>query len=248
VFYGPPGVGKTSLGAAIPGAVFLVDDKEDGINTLKASKLVAQNIPVFPPATCWGDVLGIVDALATNEHKHKCLVIDAAGGIERHCHQYVVDTEFNGIWGEKGFSSYAKGYEVSLPHWREFLNGLDRLRTDKNMSIILLAHSIVKPFKNPSGTDYDRDQPDIHPKTWAVTHKWCDLVLFGNYYVEVDKAGGRAKGKGGQDRIMYTEYTAAFEAKNRHGLPNEISMGNSGAEAWANLVLALKTAKDSHSG
>jgi hypothetical protein len=248
VFYGPPGIGKTSFGASIPGAVFLIDDKEDGINTLKSSGLISSKIPVFPSASTWADVLGIVDSLVTGEHQHKCLVVDTIGGLERLCHEHVVRTEFNGEWGDRGFGSYAKGYEVALPHWREFLNGLDRLRTDKNMSVMLLGHSIVKPFKNPSGPDYDRYQPDIHPKTWAITHKWADLVLFANYYVETSKEGGRTKGKGGQDRIMYTEYTAAFEAKNRHGIPNEINMGTSGSDAWGHLVAALKSAKEANNG
>lgn len=244
MFYGPPGIGKTSFGASIPGAVFLVDDKEDGINTLKSSNLVSKSIPVFPPATAWVDVLGMIDSLATGEHNHKALVVDTIGGLERLCHEHVVKTEFNGEWGDRGFASYAKGYEVALPHWREFLNGLDRLRNDRSMSIMLLGHSIVKPFKNPNGADYDRYQPDVHPKTWAITHKWADLILFGNYYVQTTKEGGRTKGKGGSDRVMYTEFSAAFEAKNRHGLPDEISMGTSGATAWGNLVSALKAAKE----
>lgn len=248
VFYGPPGIGKTSFGAAIPGRVFLIDDKEDGINTLKSSRLVQADIPVFPAVSNWADVLGTIDALATGEHAHKCLVVDTIGGLERLCHEHVCRVEFNGEWGDRGFGSYQKGYEVSLAHWREMLNGLDRLRTDKGMSIMLLGHSIVKPYKNPSGADYDRYQPDVHPKTWAITHKWADLVLFGNYFVETTKEGGRAKGKGGQDRIMYTEYTAAYEAKNRHALPNEISMGTSGNAAWANLITALKTAKEQANG
>lgn len=243
VFYGPPGIGKTSFGAAIPGAVFLIDDKEEGIHTLKSSRLVSDSIPVFPPATSWPEVLGMLDDLATRDHSHKCLVADTIGGLERLCHEYVCRTEFNGEWGDKGFASYSKGYEVALPHWREFLNALDRLRTDKNMSVMLLGHSIVKPFKNPNGADYDRYQPDIHPKTWALTHKWADLVLFANYFVQTTKEGGRTKGKGGQDRVMYTEYTAAYEAKNRHNLPGEISMGTSGPEAWGNLVTALKASK-----
>jgi len=38
------------------------------------------------------------------------------------------------------------------------------------------------------------------------------------------KEGGRVKGRGGQRRLIYTEYDAAYEAKNRMGLPSEIDM------------------------
>lgn len=245
VAYGPPGIGKTSFGCASPSPVFLIDSQEDGIGTLKASKLVAADIPVLPPCNSWEDVLEALTALAQGEHKFKTLVIDTLGGLERLLHEYVCREQYKGDWGDKGFTSYARGYEVSLPHWRDFLNKLDRLRSDRTMSIIALAHSHVRPFKNPEGEDYDRYIVDMHPKTWAVTHKWADMILFANYYIQAEKERGqsRAKGKGGQIRFFNTEHHAAYDAKNRHGLPAEISMGDSGQDAWENLVTAIKDAR-----
>lgn len=243
VVIGPPGVGKTSLGAAAPKPVFLIDSQEDGISTLKASKLVAADIPVMPPVSTWQDGLDALASLESGEHDFRTLVIDTLGGFERLCHEFICQSEFKGIWGEKGFSSYARGYEVSLPEWRTFLNRLDRLRSERGMLIIALAHSLVRPFKNPEGEDYDRYIADMHHKTWSVTHKWADMVLFANYHVEVEKEGGRNKGKGGQRRFLNTEHHAAYDAKNRHGLPPAISMGESGAEAWANLVNEIKAAR-----
>lgn len=242
IAYGPPGVGKTSLAAAIPNAVFLIDDKEDGISTLKASRLVAPSIPVLPPVSRWEDVLGSIRQLASAEHKFKALCIDTLGGFERLCHEYICRTAFNGDWGERGFAGYQRGYEVSLAEWRLFLDALDKCR-EAGMSIMCLAHSVVKQYKNPEGPDFDRFVPDMHHKTWSLTHKWADMVLFMNYHVEVSKDGLRAKGRGGQNRFLYCEYHAAYEAKNRSGLPDEISMGTSGKEAWANLRAALVEAR-----
>ena len=242
IAYGPPGVGKTSFAASIPGRVFLIDDKEDGINTLKAAKLADADIPVLPPVKQWEDVLGVLRQLATAEHGYKALVIDTLGGLERLCHDFVCRNNFNGEWGEKGFAGYGRGYEVALPEWRLMLNALDDCR-GRGMSIMALTHSIVKPYKNPEAEDYDRFVPDMHHKTWSLTHRWADMVLFMNYYVEVAKDGLRAKGRGGQDRVMYTEYHAAYEAKNRSGLPSEIEMGDSGKQAWGNLKAALAEAR-----
>lgn len=239
VLYGPPGIGKTSFGAATVKPVFMIDDQEDGINTLKASKLVDAQIPVLPPVSQWADVLGQAESLAAEDHDYKTLVVDTLGGLERLCHTFVCDRDFNGDWGEKGFASYAKGFDVSLPEWRRLLIAFDRLRNERRMMIVGLSHSIVRPFKNPIAEDYDRYIVDLHHKTWSVTSKWADMVLFANYYVAIDKGKrgkDRPKGKGGQDRVMHTEYEAAFDAKNRHSLPSEITMGTSGKEAWANLV------------
>lgn len=243
IAYGPPGVGKTSIGAAIPGCIFLVDDKEDGVNTLKTSRLIAQDVPVLPAVSTWEDSLECLRQLSTQKHKHKALVIDAAGGFEKLCHDYVCRTRFHSDWGEKGFAGYQRGYETSLPEWRLFLNLLDSCRGN-GMSILLLAHSIVKPFKNPTADDYDRFVPDLHHKTWSVTHRWADMVLFLDYYVEVTDDGGRAKGRGGQQRTMYTEHHAAYEAKNRCGLPPEIGMGESGMQAWNNLKTAITQSRE----
>lgn len=242
VVYGPPGIGKTSFGAAVPGCLFLIDDKEDGIGTLKASKLVQADIPVLPPAARWEDVLGMVRQLSQGGHDHKCLVIDTLGGIERLCHEFICRTQFNGEWGDKGFGGYQRGYEVSLSEWRLLLNALDDCRA-AGMSVMALAHSVIKPYKNPEGDDYDRFVPDMHHKTWSLSHRWADMVLFLNYYVEVTSDGNRSKGRGGQSRTMYTEYHAAYEAKNRSGLPTEIDMGGSGEEAWGNLKAAITEAR-----
>ena len=43
---------------------------------------------------------------------------------------------------------------------------------------------------------------------------------------------------------MYTERSAAYDAKNRLGLPGEIEMGNSAAEAWAEFMAAIKAGRE----
>ncbi len=246
VMYGPTGIGKTSFGAATIKPVFLIDEQEDGVNTLKASRLIAEEIPVLPAAKAWADVMGQIEELAFEPHDYKTLVIDTIGGLERLCHTFVCSRDFRGDWGEKGFSSYQRGYDIALPEWRKLLAGLDKLRNERGMMIVALSHSLIRPFKNPAAEDYDRYTVDMHHKTWAATSKWADMILFANYFVAIDKGKSnreRAKGKGGQERILHTEYEAAFDAKNRHGLPTEISMGNSGHEAWNNLVTAILSAR-----
>jgi hypothetical protein len=54
---------------------------------------------------------------------------------------------------------------------------------------------------------------------------------------------GGAKGKNGQIQFLNTSHHAAYDAKNRHGLPAEIPMGDSGKEAFKNLVNEIKAAR-----
>jgi hypothetical protein len=238
--YGVAGIGKTSLVASIPGVIVLHTADEDGITTLKTYGQVPQSVPQMPPVTNWLDCLDMLDWLATAEHGYKVLALDAMGGFERLCHDEVCRRDYRGDWGTHGFLHYHKGYETALTDWRLFLAALDRLRDERGMSVMLLAHSQIETFSNPEAEDYDRYTPAVHKKTWAVTSKWLDVVLFLNYVVVVDSDG---KAQGGQERVMFTQYHPAYEAKNRLGLPSEISMGTSGAEAWSNLSTAVKAGK-----
>jgi hypothetical protein len=244
VLYGPPGVGKTSFGAQMPKPIFLVDYQEDGINTLKIGRLVSEAVPVLPAMSDWGSTLSVLQSLATDEHDYKTLVIDTLGGFEALCHDYVCRMHYNGNWGETGFTSYQKGYETSLPYWREFVNSLDRLRDERRMSILALGHSIVKPYKNPIGDDFDRFTIALHHKTWTITERWADMVLFYDYFIDTRKAeGDRVKGQGGDTRVLRTEHCAAFVAKNRHNLPDEIMAGKSPEGAWGALSDAVVAAR-----
>ena len=69
--------------------------------------------------------------------------------------------------------------------------------------------------------------------------------MFANAEVEVrTDRGNDKKGKAvSQTRVLYTEGSAAWHAKNRHNLPAEISMGTSASECYQNFVEAIKNAK-----
>ncbi len=243
VIMGPPHVGKSSLAGNIPGILAMPFAQENTWGLLKESGAVPKSLPVLPPIASWNDLLAVLDSLSAGVHQYKALALDTLGCAERLCHEHVCQEFFKGEWGERGFGGYQRGNEVALAPWRTFLTALDRLRDERGMSIVLLAHTRVRNFKNPAGPDFDRYCADVHDKTWALTHRWADAVLFANYFVTIDDKGIRAKGKGGQQRILYTEYDAAFDAKNRFGLPAEIEMGSSGAEAWKNLAAAIKASR-----
>lgn len=242
MIHGPEGSGKSSLGARFPKPIFIQTKGETGIETLIDSGQVG-DVAHFPECMDWNDLLGIVSELTEGEHDYGSLIIDTANGAERLCHEYVCARDFANKWGKDGFTSYMAGFEVSLADWRGFLNALDRLREQRKMPVVLLCHTKVKSFKNPEGADFDRYQPDMHEKTWGLTHKWADAVLFLNFETFTEKDGQRSKGKGGQQRVLYTERHAAYDAKNRLGLPSEIDLGTSPTEAFTAFTNAIKAGR-----
>ena len=243
VVYGPSGIGKTSLGAEMPAPLFL-QCGETGLETLINSGQLAET-PYLPEFTDWTALLESLAWILSSPRVYKTLVIDAAGGAERLCFEHVCELDFDGDSSERGFAGWQRGFETALADWKKFLIALDSIRLQRKMTIVLLAHSKIASFKNPSGPDYDRYVPDISPKTWSLTHKWSDGVLFWNFETQIgqvqeNKKSGTKKGKLlSQSRILYCQSTGAYDAKNRLGLPPEIDMGKSPQQAWAALKGAL---------
>lgn len=61
-------------------------------------------------------------------------------------------------------------------------------------------------------------------KVAPLVKEWVDILLFANYKTLVyatDDKGKKHKASGGQ-RVMYTAHHPCWDAKNRHGLPEEM--------------------------
>ena len=244
IIHAVEGFGKTSLAAQMPKPVFIQTRGETGLDTLINNGQLSDT-PHFPEAMTWFDLLGQIDSLLSDNHDYRVFALDTLNGAERLCFEHVIAAQYEG--STSNFLDFAKGPIVAQDTWKELLIRLDRLRTERNMTIVLLAHTKVTAFKNPEGADYDRYQADMDKATWSQTHKWADAVFFGNYHTQVEgsktnkKTGIMSKGKGvgGAMRLLYTQRDAAWDAKNRMGLAAEIDCGSSPAETWANLKAAL---------
>lgn len=243
LLYAVRGWGKTSLAAHAPNPIII--PTEDGIDTLIDAGQVPET-PHFPQVQSWEELLADIQALLDSDHEYRTVVLDVMDGCEALCHKFVCERDYSGDWGKRGFANYNQGYSASIPEWKRLLGMLDRLRSERKMAVFCLSHAKIRTFKNPLEADYDRYMGNMHETTWTITADWSDVTLFGNFEVTVDAAAGAAKGKGkgGQSRIMYTQHHAAYDAKNRLGLPEEIEMGKSPAEAWANFKSAIKAGRE----
>ena len=236
--------GKTTLAAQSP-SPFILMAGDNGYDTL----LSAGSVPQLPAhyTDKWLDAMAVIDHLANNKHDRKTLVIDGVTGLERMCHEYVCERDFSGDWGEKGFGSFQKGYEISVTEWLRMLQRLDVLRA-KGMNVILLGHARTKAVKNPMGADYDRYEPECHAKTWAATAKWTDAILFGKFHTIVDvtrreasKKLAEQKGKatGGTQRVIFAEPNDAFVAGQRYGMESNVWL-NDRDSMYSTLAAAMK--------
>ena len=220
LIFGIEGVGKSSFGADSPKPIFL--GAEDGTAQLDVER--------FPTPETWQDVLDAVRVLETDTHDYRTLVIDTLDWAEPLLWKHICERDGKADIEEYG---YGKGYAAALDEWRVFLGALERLRKVKGMHIVLIAHSWIRPFKNPEGEDFDRYELKLHAKAAGLIKEWADAVLFANHETLVAKDGKtkRTRGVDTGARLLFTERRAAYDAKNRYGLPPTLPLSWSDFEA-----------------
>lgn len=212
LLYGVDGIGKTTFAANAPAPIIL--GTEDGTAKLPT--------PRFPEPRSWMEAIAALDELAAAEHDYRTVAIDTLDWLEPLCWEHVCagKVQKNGRPVESIEDiGYGKGYLVALDEWRVLLSKLDHLRNSRGMLPILIAHSWIRPFRNPEGEDFDRFEIKLHAKAAGLIREWADVVLFATHEQYTHEINGRSKGISTGARIMYTERQAAFDAKNRHHLP-----------------------------
>jgi len=248
VIYGMPGIGKTSMAAATPSPIFITGPFDQGVETLKSTGQLSSDIPNLPACRNMADFHSQVEWATTAEHDRKTLVIDNIGDIMDLLHAEVKRRDFKD--DQTAYASYEVGARVNAPNdVRTMLSALDRVR-DRGMSVILVGHARIQEIKDPSTANYDKWLPDMSKYSWPLISRWADLVVFQNFVTYVvgsnKEETKKGKARGGQERVMYCTNHASYEAKNRHNLPDEIPMGDSGVSAWTNLINAIKEGRNSN--
>jgi hypothetical protein len=209
---GPEGIGKSTFGASAPAPLFI--SQEDGLTGL-------DHVARLTPES-FADVLAIVDELTANGSEYKTLVIDTMDWLERSIHSYVCTRDGKASIEDYG---YGKGYKVAEQELVLLLSKLDALRQRQKMGIILLSHVHIKPFNSPDGTAWDRYENKGHKGFTGILREWPDACLFAVYEVfkSKEKGSDREKVIGG-DRIIHTQWSPGWDAKNRLGLPETLPL------------------------
>lgn len=220
LLHGPEGIGKSTFAANAPAPIFLAG--EDGTAELDAVR--------FPEPTTWTDVLDAVNELATVPHDYQTLVTDTVNSIEPLCWQHVCEKHGFKTIEAPGFG---KGYLAALDEWRVLLARLEHLRTTRGMTLIFLVHTVVRNFKNPEGEDFGRYVPKINHNAASLLCEWSDIVLHAKHEQFTHEVNGRARGISTGERVLCTQRTAAYDAKNRHDLPAELPLD------WQSFAAAL---------
>lgn len=216
VLYGTHGIGKSTFASQAPNPVFI--QTEEGLDAI--------NVTAFPLCQSFEDMLDAIGSLAQEDHEFATVVIDSADWAEQLIHKRVAKDNNVATIDAIG---YGRGYKAATDYWKQLLDGLDHLRSDKNMQVILLAHTQVKRFDDPLADPYDRYQLDLHHGSASLISEWCDILMFANQQYSTVKSDvgfnqkvTRAVGSG--MRLLYTQERPGWQAKSRWPLPDQLPL------------------------
>jgi hypothetical protein len=228
VLYGVPGVGKTALAAEAPDSVWIQFQGE--------KPPVGVELAGWNDVTSYQDVVDSIGSLISDEHGFKVLVIDSVSGLEGAIQK---ETCARNGWQNIEEPGYGKGYVASAAIWAELLDGLNALRSEKNMVIVLIGHCEIFRFDSPTTDPYSRYKLDVHKSALPLIEAGTDLIAFINYQISLkEKEVGFGKkvghAEGGGLRVIYTEERPGFIAKSRLGTPPMLTFKK--GEGWSALA------------
>lgn len=212
VMYGVEGIGKTTLASQFPKPIIL--DTEDGSSHLDVDRV---------PCRTFTDLEGAMHSLVRDAEGYQTVVIDSADWAERAATEQLLASS-NGKRSIEDFG-FGKGYVMLAEMVARLLALADQL-VGRGLHVVWVAHSKVVRVSPPDANDgFDRYELKLHKQVAPLFKEWCDLLLFTNYRTTVVEGDdGRMKGRGGKERVMYAQRTAAWDAKNRYGLPECVPM------------------------
>lgn len=215
VLYGPEGVGKTSFAALAPTPIYICSEK--GTSHL--------NVARFPVPATWNDLFTGLNELLTREHTFQTVVLDSADWFERLAGKAVAQE--NGKDSIEGIG-YGKGHVMLAEKFQQLLQWLDALAEQRQMNVIIIAHSVIENFDDPTTESYSRYSLATGKKVTPLLKEWPDALLFATFDKSMQTTGDGFKerkiAKSYGDRILLTEHRATHDAKNRWRLPERLPL------------------------
>lgn len=225
VIHGDPGTGKTTFCASAPAPVFI--QTEDGLGNLDVS--------TFPLAKTYAEVMEAITALYTEQHDYKTAVVDSLDWLEPLIwDQVCTDHKVASIEA----IPYGKGYIEALSYWRAFLDGVKALRDQREMLVVMTAHSAIVKVEDPTLPSYDTRDLKLHKRAGPLVEEFADVILYAAVQTNtVTEDSGfnnkRVRAVTTGNRVMHTVGQPAFLAKNRFSLPTPLPL------AWGAFAQAM---------
>ena len=211
VLYGVEGIGKTSLAAQTPEPLFI--DTEGGTSHLDVRRLQK-------PAS-WEELISLIREVAATPDVCRTLVIDTADWAEQLCIDHICAK-----YKQPGIESfgYGKGYTYLAEEFARMLTACDEtILSGKN--VVITAHAKMRKQELPDEQGaFDRWELKLSKQTAPLLKEWPDALLFLNFKTLVVATENNSHKAQGGKRVIYTSHSPVWDAKNRHGMPEELDL------------------------
>jgi len=237
VIYGENGIGKTTFCSHAENPIIF--DLE-GNTTLIETVKTRQNIEDFEQLEFFLDEL-IKNDIRRFGKPIKTIVIDSLDKLEIFATEHIKKTYEN---NPKALD-YGRGSAYVLGLFESILSKLDRLHSEKNMNILLIAHNEVDKEPDPRFPSYDKHVLRLAKGPRKLIGDWAYFVLFAAkdifFQAPEDMGFGKKKVKAHEKsyRRLYTTESAIYYAKNGYNLPPQISL------EWEEFMNGVKAFHDS---
>jgi hypothetical protein len=164
---------------------------------------------------------------------YKTIVIDSADWAERLCVEDLLATSKKTSIEDFGFG---KGWVMVAERMSRMLSSIDQL-IDAGKNVVLIAHSKIVRFEAPDAlAAYDRYELKLSKQSSPLLKEFADELWFLRFKTKVSTSEtGKGKGIGGKERILLTTHSAAYDAKTRSGLAEELPL------EWASVAHLFET-------
>jgi hypothetical protein len=211
LLYGGEGIGKSTLAAQWPKPVIL--DTEDGTGRIECSRVRCAN---------WQALYDALISLGGDLEGFETVVIDSIDWAEREILDAMLRKDGKRSVEDYGFG---KGFVKLAEQFAGFLKLCDTI-VGRGAHVVLVGHATVKRTTPPDMDEgWDRYELKLSKGSTPLAKEWADAILFVNYRTRlVEGPDGRTRARGGKERVIHTERSPAFDAKNRFGLAPEVPM------------------------
>ena len=215
VIYGTEGIGKSTLAAQFPSPLFL--DVEGGTAQLDVRRIETPR--------GWQDLITDVREVAADPSICKTLVLDTADRAESLLVEYIC-RKYNQTSIES--FGYGKGYTYLGEEWGKLMDAFNACIA-AGINVTIIAHAKQRKVELPDQIGaFDHWEMKLSRQVAPLLKEWADLLLFLNYKTTVVTTDSNSKKATGGRRVMYTSHNPVYDAKNRHGLPEEMDLSFDG--------------------
>lgn len=212
--YGFEGVGKTTYASSFPNP-FFIDTEEGTTEFAEASRL-------FPKT--WQEIEEIINDLSKPGHGYGSIIVDTITQLEPLINKVVCEEN---DWETIEDPGYGTGFKVAGVRWLWLVKALRKIRNEQNIPILFCGHAKVKSKDDPSYNEsYDRNELLLNNHAAGIIKSNVEFLAFAKNEVSFIKQKGKQKSRAYDtgNKLIYTEYRVAFDAKNRFGLPPYFEM------------------------